>query len=106
MRVQRTRYWSGWRRAEVEGLTWAQVDLKGREAWLFDSKNGRRRVLPLEAELWEVIQRRQGSRAFEASSGPALSSIVFHRSGKALGDWRKTWKSACAEVGVPGLLFH
>jgi integrase len=99
-------YRSGWRRGEVEGLTWEQVDLKAKEAWLFDSKNGRRRVLPLEAELWEVIQRRQTARAFEASAGATLSPVVFHRGGLALGDWRKTWANASNAVGVPGLLFH
>src|SRR5262245_17567551 len=106
MRVQRTRYWSGWRRAEVEGLTWEQLDLKGGEAWLFDSKNGRRRVLSLKAELWEVIQRRQATRSYEVTAGTALSALVFHRDGQQLGDRRKTWASASDRVGCPGLLFH
>jgi integrase len=48
-------YRSGWRRREVEGFTWDQVDADARECRLWDSKNGRGRVLPLEGELWEVI---------------------------------------------------
>ena len=100
-------YRSGWRRGEVEGLTWEQVDLKAREAWLFDSKNGRRRVLPLEAELWEVTQRRQAARAFETPAGTALSPLVFHRAGQRLrAVWRKAWATACGAVGAPGHLFH
>ncbi len=99
-------YRCGWRRGEVEGLTWEQINIEAREAWLFNSKNGRRRVLPLEAELWDVIQRRRAARAYESPAGPALSAFVFHRAGKRLGDWRKTWATTCDAVGVPGLVFH
>jgi integrase len=99
-------YRSGWRRGEVEGLTWEQIDSSAQEAWLFDSKNGHRRVLPLEAELSEVIQRRQLARTYPTEAGTTLSPIVFHREGRPLGDWRKTWARACETVGAPGLLFH
>lgn len=68
-------YRSGWRREEVEGLTWEQVDLSEKECRLFDSKNGRGRVLPLEDELWEVIERRQVARRYETASGPAFSGL-------------------------------
>lgn len=99
-------YRSAWRRDEIESLTWEQVDMKAREARLWDSKNGEARVLPLEAELWEAIERRAGLRRFETSSGPALSMYVFHENGKPLGDWRKRWDRACRGAGMPGLLFH
>lgn len=99
-------YRSGWRRGEVQGLTWEQVDLAARECRLWDSKNGRGRVLPLEGELWEVIQRRQAARAYETPRGPALAVYVFHRAGLPLGDWRKAWRRACETAGVPTLLFH
>lgn len=99
-------YRSGWRRGEVEGLTWEQVDLSARECRLWDSKNGRGRVLPLEGELWDVVQRRQAARRYETKDGPAISFYVFHEDGAPLGDWRKTWATACKAAGVPGLLFH
>lgn len=99
-------YRSGWRRGEVEGLTFEQVDLSAREVRLFDSKNGRGRVLPLEDELLEVIERRIAARRYETASGTALSAFVFHEGGSPLGDWRKTWATACKAAGVPGLLLH
>ena len=99
-------YRSGWRRGEVESLTWEQIDFQAREARLWDSKNGRGRVLPLEGELWDVIERRQEARRYEAKTGPALSLHVFHEGGSPLGDWRKRWATACKAAGVPGLLFH
>jgi integrase len=99
-------YRSGWRRGEVEGLTWERVDLSERECRLWDSKNGRGRVLPLEGELWDVIQRRQAARRYETAAVPALSLHVFHEDGAPLGDWRKSWATACKAAGAPGLLFH
>jgi integrase len=99
-------YRSGWRRGEVEGMTWEQVDLSARECRLWDSKNGRGRVLPLEGELWDVVERRQAARRYETKSGPALSAFVFHEAGAPLGDWRKRWASACKVAEVPGLIFH
>ena len=74
---------------------------------LFDSKNGRGRVLPLVTEIADVIERRKVARLFEGLGGTALSAFVFHAGdGKPLGDWRKRWTSACKAAGVPGLLFH
>lgn len=99
-------YRSAWRRDEVESLTWEQVDLKMREARLWDSKNEETRELPLEGELWEVIERAHGARRYETKDGPALSAYVFHRNGAPLGDWRKTWARACRAAGVPSQLFH
>jgi integrase len=31
---------------------------------------------------------------------------VFHRSGKAILDYRKAWKNACTRAGVPGRIPH
>ncbi len=99
-------YRSGWRRGEVEGLTFDRIDTKNGEAWLYTSKNGRGRVLPLEAELAEVIARREAARRFETPDGPSLSTFVFHENGRPLGDWRKRWARACTAAGKPGLHFH
>ena len=32
--------------------------------------------------------------------------LVFHRSGRAIHSFRRSWKEACKKAGVPGLLFH
>ena len=31
---------------------------------------------------------------------------VFHREGNPIGDFRKAWKTACREAGVPGRIPH
>ena len=35
-----------------------------------------------------------------------LSTLVFHRRGKPIGDTRKAWATACKAAGVPDKLFH
>jgi integrase len=97
---------SAWRRGEIESITFEQIDMQAKECRLWDSKSGYGRVLPLEGELLEVIERRLAARRFETATGPALSRFVFHEHGAPLGDWRKSWATACNAAGVPGLLFH
>jgi integrase len=87
-------------------LSWEQVDRSAKEVRLFTSKNGHPRVLPLEGELWSVIERCWSRREFQTPDGSALSSLVFHVDGRELGDFRKRWATACKEAKVPGRLFH
>jgi integrase len=99
-------YLSGWRRGEIMPLAWEQVDRGAREVRLYTSKNGHPRVLPLEGELWAVIERCWARRQFDTADGSALSSLVFHEEGRVLGDFRKRWATACKNAKVPGRLFH
>jgi integrase len=105
--VARFGYASGWRRGEIIGLRWEQIDRSAREARLYTSKTGRGRVLPLEGALWQIIERRSAERQFELPGGQtALSPFVFHRLGRPVGDFRKAWTAACAKANVPGRIFH
>ncbi len=95
-------YLSGWRKAEIVGLTWDCVDRKGYEVRIWDSKNGDARTLPyrLNRELLELIERRWQARQYEVAEGPALSSYVFHVDGQPIGDFRKAWARACVAASV------
>jgi hypothetical protein len=97
---------STWRKSEVESLTWEQVDRQACEVRLYDSKNGRGRVLPLDDYLSGLMESMWGQREFQTPDGPALSRLVFHRGGESVGDWRKLWKRACRHAGRPDALFH
>ncbi len=99
-------YLSGWRRGEVLPLRWEQIDRSAREARLYTSKNGHPRVLPLEGELWAVIERCWSQREFQTANGSAISPLVFHDNGRILGDFRKRWATACDDAKVSGRLFH
>ena len=105
--VARFGYASGWRRGEIVGLRWEQIDRCAREARLYTSKSGRGRVLPLEGQLWTLVERRWLARSYELQNGDtALSPLVFHRHGRPVGDFRKAWAAACAKANVPGRIFH
>ena len=50
---------SGWRKGEIRSLAWADVDMSGKVIRLRpeNSKTNEGRVLALECELWQVINR-------------------------------------------------
>jgi integrase len=106
--VTRFAYLSGWRKGEIVGLRWDQVDRAAREVRLWDSKSGKGRVLPYRgsAELTALLERRWGLRPYATPTGPALSAIVFHEAGLPVGDFRKSWATACREAGIGRRLFH
>jgi len=105
--VARFGYLSGWRRGEIVTLTWEAVDRMAREVRLQTSKNGQGRVLPLDGDLWDLIERRWGARTIQRKDGTTkLSEFVFHRSGEPVVDFRKPWKDACKKAKIPGRLFH
>lgn len=35
-----------------------------------------------------------------------MCNLVFHRDGRAITEFRKSWATACKKAGKPGLLFH
>ena len=105
--LARSGYLVGWRKSEIRELTWDMVDRQAREIRLATSKNGWGRVLPLDGELWDLMQRRFAARQVELSNGSTnLTQLVFHKDGKPVGDFRKAWATACRKAGVPGKLFH
>jgi integrase len=91
-------YHSGWRRGEVTSLQWDMVDRSQRIIVLPTSKNEQSRVLALEGELWEIIERRHAERG--------LVPWVFHRNGQRIRTFRKAWATACEGAGLPGRHFH
>jgi integrase len=95
-------YYSGWRLREITGLPWAEVDLPGEVIRLTPerSKTKKGRRLFLSPPLREVLARRLSARRLD-------TPLVFHYDdGKPIGDWRKVWKRACREAGLPGKLFQ
>jgi len=98
-------YLVGWRKSEVSSLDWTEVEgniirLKGE-----DSKNGEPRLIVCTGELLEILERRRAARRIETAHGVTLSSLVFHRDGRRIGDFRKAWATACQKAGVKRL-FH
>ncbi len=94
-------YYSGWRRREITGLIWPDVDLDGGVTRLSPgrSKSQRGRVLPLSAPLRDVLLRRLAARRLD-------TLLVFHREGQPIRDRRKRWGRACRLAGLPGKRLH
>ncbi len=99
-------YASGWRRGEVLGLTWARVtfDPDGGGTIRLEasqSKNGSGRVLPFVASspLAVSLTAQRKRRRMDCP-------YVFHRNGKPIRYFYDAWRTACAAIGQPDLLFH
>jgi integrase len=104
--VARFAYLTGWRRSEILGLPWADVDLDGGFVSVFDTKNGEARSLPLDADLRAVLDERKAARSYERRDGTAaVSAFVFHRRGFRL-QKLDGWKAACVAAACPGKLLH
>jgi integrase len=105
--IARFGYLSGWRRGEIVTLTWDAVDRAAREVRLRTSKNGEGRLLPVDGDLWNLVERRWIARTIQKKDGTTkLSEFVFHRNGQPVVDFRKPWNEACKDARVPGRLFH
>ena len=94
-------YYSGWRRGEITGLTWDEIELERSVITLPPerSKTKTGRTLPLSSPLRAVVERRLSIRRLG-------QPLVFHKNGAPIGDWRKTWTLACRRAGLPEKLLH
>ncbi|HEY2922034.1 MAG TPA: site-specific integrase, partial [Candidatus Binatia bacterium] len=94
-------YNAGWRSGEGKSLEWSEVDLERNMIRLpaEKSKSKKPRNLPIIGELLEIIQRRLAVRRLDCP-------YVFHRKGKQIASFRKAFKTAAAEAGMPGLVPH
>lgn len=61
----------------------------------------------LEGELWEIVQRRWSARVITRKNGTtSMPRYVFHRDGYPIGEFKKSWATACTAAGVGHKLFH
>ncbi len=88
-------YYTGWRLGEIRGLTWDKVDLKQGIIRLDpgETKNEEARMIYLNDELMKEIKVLHSNRCLGCP-------YVFHLDGRAIGEFRKSWKTACIEAGL------
>ena len=94
-------YYSGWRKNEILGLTWDELDEAGGVIRLSParSKTLVGRILPISHPIAEVLARRRARR-------DPTSPLVFHRDGIPVRRWRTAWRTACQAAGVPTRFLH
>jgi len=90
---------TGWRVGEMRTLQWRDIYSDAIRLRGENSKNKRQRELQLVGELAEVIARARAARRIECP-------FVFHRDGKPIGLFRKSWSTACKKAQLGGLLVH
>ena len=97
-------YLTGWRKGEIIGLEWANVNRAGAVIRLEPEQNKNRtvRVLALQGELAALIERRWKARR----AGRTLALHVFHRGGEQLTEFRRPWLKACHQAGLGDRMFH
>ena len=94
-------YYSGWRKQEILGLTWDEIDEAGGVIRLSParSKTLVGRILPISQPISETLARRRARRDPD-------SPLVFHRDGIPVRRWRTAWRTACQAAGVPTRFLH
>jgi integrase len=92
-------YYSGWRKNEIARLEWRDVEQDAIRLRSELSKTREGRFLLLVGEIREIIERRRSERH-------ELIPLVFHRSGKPVQRFDKSWRTACRKAGCAGKLFH
>ncbi len=103
-----TAYTYGWRKEELLGLQWSQVDLDDGiihlDTGTTKNEEGREVILTagLRSKFRELCAQTQ---ALELKLGQRIP-WVFHRRGKPIKDFRKAWKTACEKAKVGKRYFH
>ncbi len=101
---------TGLRIGEAKSLTWAQVDVEACVIKLEPgtTKNDEGRTWPflehprLATLMMSLVERTLDSQRRRGTIIP----YVFHFEGKAIGEFKNSWKMACKKAGLPGKLVH
>ena len=97
-------YLTGWRKGEITGLQWVNVNRSAAVIHLKPAQNKARlvRVLVLQGEMAALIERRWQARRH----GRTICGHVFHRSGRSLKDFSWAWAKGCRQAGLGHRRFH
>lgn len=98
-------YLTGWR-VDSEILTRKRSHLDLKAGWLRlepgETKNQQGRMFPLTLELRDVLEAQAAkTRAFEKQTG-SIVPWLFHRDGKQIKSFRRSWLTALKLAGVAG----
>jgi len=99
---------SGWRKREVLGLRWSNVDLDRGVVRLEPgvSKAGEGREVYLTPEMLSVFRAIRDLTARLERDQERIVPWVFHRNGKPVRNFDGAWQVARVQAGMPWLLFH
>lgn len=103
-------YLVGMRPKEMKSLRWADVEgdtITLRKENTKSKKNAR--VLPMRSpKLAAILATCKAARPLKNADGTLQmkqSEFIFHRGGRPIGDYRKSWANACTAAGVQRFLY-
>jgi integrase len=99
---------TGWRiPSEVLPLEWRHVDFTAGEVRLDPTMTKTRegRVFPMTTDLRALLEAQWGEHQRLAREG-RIVPWVFHRNGRRIVSFIKTWRKACRLAGCPGRIPH
>lgn len=99
-------YKLGWRKGEIQNLTWDRVNLDTGELRLEagESKNDAPRTVVLDDELLELIKAQRSAMEKRAVILPYIFTNM--KGDNMLKQFRKTWASACTKAKIGPRMFH
>jgi integrase len=99
-------YKTGWRKSEIFGLTWSQVDRNQGIVRLEagETKNDEARTVYLDAELKEIFNDQWNLRRRNRKLTPYVFPSIGGE-GK-IRDFRCSWDTACKDAKIGKRLFH
>ncbi|MBA3319117.1 MAG: site-specific integrase [Gemmatimonadales bacterium] len=110
-------YYSGWRKSEILGLTWARIDFDHGIMRLdptstaagTSTKNNQGRTYPF-GEVPALADALRAQRAYSDDVQRQVGAVipfVWHRmDGSRIRHFDEAWRSACRRAGYSGRLFH
>jgi integrase len=102
-------YITGWRmRSEVWPLQWSNVDFKAEivRLWHGTTKNEGGRTFPFTAELRQLLEAQRAKTDKLQKKNGVIIPWVFHREGRPIKEFKRSWKTACNDAGLPGKIPH
>lgn len=93
---------TGMRRSEILHLRYQWIDLANEMVYLYETKNGERRGVPLRGAALATLRER-----IEGVDNPEPDRLIFAgKTGRTPFDLRKPWYAAIADAGLKGFRFH
>ena len=89
---------TGMRRGEIMGLKWRDIDFKREIIYLFNTKNGEKREIPINENVKTALI---GTRKH-----PQSEYVFIKENGQPYGDFKKSFFTACKKSDIKGFRFH
>jgi len=98
--ILKVAYHTGMRKGEIFKMKWKDIDWRRREIRIPESKGGRERRVPINAELYGLL--------FELHSKNGVSEYVFTnpKTARPFVDIKRSFKTACKKAGIEDFHFH